>query len=75
MFKTWSGGYISKKKLALFLKLDIQKAFDSVNWGYLLEVLQAMGFGPRWREWISILLSTASSKALLNGQVSCTGEG
>ncbi|WVZ89666.1 LOW QUALITY PROTEIN: hypothetical protein U9M48_036039 [Paspalum notatum var. saurae] len=36
-----------QKKLALFLKLDIQKAFDMVNWGYLLEVLQAMGFGPR----------------------------
>jgi hypothetical protein len=67
MFKTWSGGYISKKKSALFLKLDIQKAFDSVNWGYLLEVLHAMGFGPRWREWISILFGTASSRALLNG--------
>ena len=56
-----------QKKSALFLKLDIQKAFDSVNWGYLLEVLQAMGFGPRWREWISILFGTASSRALLNG--------
>jgi hypothetical protein len=52
MFKTWSGGYISKKKSALFLKLDIQKVFDYVNWRYLLEVLHAMGFGPRWREWM-----------------------
>jgi retron-type reverse transcriptase len=56
-----------QKKSALFLKLDIQKAFDSVNWGYLLEVLQDMGFGPRWREWISILFGTTSFRALFNG--------
>ncbi|WVZ62277.1 hypothetical protein U9M48_012041 [Paspalum notatum var. saurae] len=56
-----------QKKPALFLKLDIQKAFDTVNWGYLLEVLQVMGFGPRWREWISFLFGSATSRALLNG--------
>jgi hypothetical protein len=49
------------------MKLDIQKAFDTVNWRYLFEVLQALGFGPRWREWVSILFRTASSRALLNG--------
>ena len=55
------------KKPALFLKLDIQKAFDTINWSYLLEILQTLGFGPRWREWISFLFSTAMSRALLNG--------
>ena len=53
---------------ALFMKLDIHKAFDTVNWSYLLEVLQALGFGARWCEWISILIRMASSCALLNGQ-------
>lgn len=38
------------KQLALFVKLDISKAFDSVNWPYLLEVLQALGFQQRWRD-------------------------
>ncbi|WVZ94829.1 LOW QUALITY PROTEIN: hypothetical protein U9M48_040673 [Paspalum notatum var. saurae] len=52
------------KTPALFLKLDIQKAFDTVNWGYLLENLQARGFGPQW---ISILFGTANSKPLVNG--------
>jgi hypothetical protein len=50
------------------MKLDIHKAFDTVNWGYILEILQALGFGPRWREWISILFRTASSSAVLNGR-------
>lgn len=55
------------KSLALFLKLDIAKAFDTVNWGYLLEALSALGFGGRWREWISLLFTTATSRPLLNG--------
>jgi len=58
---------MQKQKLsALFLKLDIHKAFDMVSWSYLLEVLQALGFGARWREWISILFRTTSSRVLLN---------
>ena len=60
---------MQKMKLpTLFLKLDIHKTFDMVNWSYLLEVLQALGFGPRRREWVSILFRMMSSRALLNGQ-------
>ena len=53
-----------QKMPAIFLKLDIHKAFDTV----MLEVQQVLGFGPRWREWVSILFRTTSSKLLLNGQ-------
>ena len=53
----------------ILLKLDIAKAFDTVQWSFLLDVLQAMGFGVRWRRWIATLLSTTSSSILLNGQV------
>ena len=60
---------IKKKKIPkLLLKLDISKAFDTVSWQFLLEVLQGWGFGCRWRGWISLLLSTASTHILLNGQ-------
>jgi hypothetical protein len=57
----------TKKMSVLFIKLDIAKAVDSVSWAYLLEVLERLGFGPKWRDWISIALSTASSRILLNG--------
>jgi hypothetical protein len=56
-----------KHEPSVLLKIDIAKAFDSMSWTFLLEVLQHMGFGRRWRNWISAILSTASTKILLNG--------
>ena len=53
--------------LCVLLKIDIAKAFDTVSWTFLLEVLQHMGFGRRWRNWLSIILSSASTKIMLNG--------
>lgn len=55
------------KKPTLFLKLDIAKAFDTVRWDYLQEVMQQMGFGSRWRSWVTTLLGAATSSVLLNG--------
>ena len=55
------------KRPTLFIKLDISKAFDSISWVYLLETLQALGFGQKWRDWIATLLATSSSRVLLNG--------
>ncbi|KAM0849493.1 hypothetical protein ACQ4PT_053710 [Festuca glaucescens] len=57
----------AKKHPLLFLKLDIAKAFDSINWGYLLKVLSSMGFGQRWRNVIALLLSSSKSRIMLNG--------
>jgi hypothetical protein len=36
-----------KKTLTQFIKLYIAKAFDSISWAYLLEVLGRLGFGSR----------------------------
>ena len=37
-----------KKVPSIFLKLDISKAFNSVSWPFLMEVLQHLGFGNPW---------------------------
>lgn len=58
----------NKKCASVLLKIDIAKAFDSVAWPFLLEVLQHIGFPRRWSNWISIMLSTASTKVMLNGR-------
>jgi retron-type reverse transcriptase len=55
------------KSPAIVLKLDISKAFDSVRWDYLLSLMQRRGFPLKWRNWISALLATSTSRVMLNG--------
>ena len=50
------------------LKLDFRKAFDSVSWDCLTQVLEARGFPPLWIQWIHALLSTGRSRVLINGE-------
>lgn len=56
-----------KKTTSVLLKIDIARTFDLVSWPFLLEILQFLGFSRRWRDWMSTILSTASTKILLNG--------
>jgi hypothetical protein len=51
----------------LMIKLDITKAFDSVSWPFLIEVMQNLGFGQIGRDIISGLLLTSSTRVLVNG--------
>ena len=55
------------KEKGLICKLDIEKAYDSINWNFLMKVLHKMGFGSRWMEWIWWCISTAKFSVLVNG--------
>ncbi|GJW94067.1 RNA-directed DNA polymerase, eukaryota [Tanacetum coccineum] len=56
-----------KKRQSLIFKVDFAKAYDSVRWDFLLEVLDAFGFGPRWCSWIRGIFSSNMSSILVNG--------
>lgn len=51
----------------IVLKLDFRKAFDSVSWEALFKILAARGFGDKWLGWINCLLSSSSSRVMING--------
>lgn len=55
------------KEAHILLKLDISKAFNSVSWSFLLEVLQQLGFGQRWCDLVCLIQSTSSTQILVNG--------
>ena len=46
-------------------KLDIEKAYDHVNWAYLLEILDKMGFGKKMDQ-LNQLVSIVRFLVLVN---------
>jgi hypothetical protein len=58
--------FLSSRKLPrIMFKIDLAKAFDSVGWVFLLDLLVAVGCPCNWTKWISTILSTASTRILL----------
>lgn len=55
------------KNQVVFIQIDLAKAFDTIEWDFLLNVLIARGFPRRWVAWIESILSTAQSRVIING--------
>ncbi|XP_071727850.1 uncharacterized protein [Rutidosis leptorrhynchoides] len=57
----------SKHIRSMVFKVDFEKAFDSLNWDFLDEMMILMGFGSKWRKWIASCIGSASVSVLVNG--------
>ena len=57
----------SKNKPCMVFKVDFEKAYDLVSWGFLNYMMLRMGFCERWRKWIYGCMSSASISILING--------
>ena len=42
---------------SVIVKLDIEKAYDHVNWDALFFLMERMGFGEKWGRWMKFCVS------------------
>jgi hypothetical protein len=48
-------------------KMDLEKAYNHVNWDFLLYMLRMCGFGGKWCSWIAHCVSSVWFSVLVNG--------
>lgn len=52
--------------------LDTGKAFDTVAWSFLFEVLKRLGFGPTFTSWIRLLYTVPTAVVTTNNITSAS---
>jgi len=57
----------NSKTKGMLIKLDLAKAYDRLNWGYLQQILKVYGFDDRWINWVMSMITTPVMSVILNG--------
>jgi len=57
------------KKAWVALKLDMEKAYDRVEWDFLFRTLHLFGFHPKWIDLIKACISSVSYSIVVNDEV------
>ncbi|GKC13710.1 RNA-directed DNA polymerase, eukaryota [Tanacetum coccineum] len=56
-----------RKKQSLIFKVDFEKAYDSIRWDFLDDVLRKFGFVDKWCKWIQCCLHSSRGSIIING--------
>ena len=63
--------YTDKTKVpGVALFIDFRKAFDTIEWDFLIDTLDKFNFGPDVRNWVKIFYNNVTSCVLNNGHAS-----
>jgi hypothetical protein len=61
---------LHRKKLSgVILKLDFEKAYGKVNWGFLQQILRMKGFSEKWCQWINQFITKGSVAIKVNKDI------
>ena len=55
--------------LGVIVKLDIEKAYNHVDWDALFYLMEMMGFREKWGRWMKFCVSTIQFLVLVNGSL------
>lgn len=54
----------------MVIALEAKKAFDYIEWGYMLTSLKYFGFGHRFIKWIKVICAHPQALIITNGDLS-----
>ncbi|KAL8158478.1 hypothetical protein V2J09_000015 [Rumex salicifolius] len=54
---------------AMILKLDLEKAYEKLNWNFVEASMRAVGLPANWVDWIGTCIRTLHMQLLWNGKV------
>lgn len=55
------------KKKSCILKIDFERAYDYVSWGFLDYMMRIVGLCEKWRRWIGVCIFSGKCSVLVNG--------
>ena len=57
----------TKKSQGIFLFVDFEKAFDTLEWSFILKALEPFNFGDNFKKWVSVLYNNVQSSVMNGG--------
>ncbi|XP_057771151.1 uncharacterized protein LOC130990949 [Salvia miltiorrhiza] len=60
----------TERGMNMACKIDIRKAFDTIRWGFIMQVLRANGYHESFIRWIQIIFDSARLSIIYNGRLS-----
>lgn len=67
LVKRYTRKYLSPRSM---IKVDLQKAYDSIEWDFVIQILRELRFSRQMVKWIMMGISTVSYTFLINGNLS-----
>jgi len=56
-----------KRDKCIIVKVDFEKAYDSIDWAFLMYMMGRLGFCSKWIRWIRGCLESSTISVLVNG--------